>query len=243
MVLNPQPEEWIAIIVFLVTGFLPPMSLILSAYAHHYREWLAHPQAYRPYWFQPEFFGWIFTLVYLLISIAAFLTWREGFRSANIPPGPISGDTPGDDIYISAMIIYTTFWGLSIAIGPVVFQIGLGWGWLIITFVFGLVLLGCAVALTVLFWTIWLVPGIMMLVGAVGVLYGCYVALMFWWAPVIYVADIANPFTYVYKEFNMGMTYTEQQGYYMPGYNGDQYANSQNNSQAYNGPYYNDKDV
>lgn len=237
MVLNPQPEEWVALTAFLVTGFLPVMSLILSAYAHHYRQWLTHTQAYKPYWFQAEFFGFIFTLVYVLISIAAFLAWREGFRSDNAPPGPISGDTPGDDIYISAMIIYTAFWGISLAIGPVFFQMGLQWGWLFLPFVLGLVLLGCAAALTALFWIIWIVPGIMMLVGAVGVLYGCYVVLMFWCAPVRDVADLANPFDYVYKEITMGVQYTEQYGYYMPELNGVQYANGQN----YDDPYYNNK--
>ncbi len=220
---NPLVEEWLAIPIFLVTGFLPLISFILSANAIHYRQWFRSPRVYMPYFFHPEVFAWIKILVYLLISIAAFLVWREAFRFTIYPMmiNNFSGDEPGETTFLVSMILYTIFWALSIAMGPVFFVIGIQMGWLGVSVLLNIVLLGTAAALTVLFWIVWIVPGIMMLVGTVFIGYALIINILFYMQDVNLVILMADPVRNMYDQYIYYQTQTQMtmESYYMSQYN------------------------
>lgn len=165
---DPVPLEWLALDGFLVTALVPWAILALTAHGFRWKSWWDSERFFKPaLMWHPMAYSALFFFVYGAAGVGGWLVWREGFRSDNVPPNPSSGNIPDDTNYFLANIFYLIFWIMSCFIGPCFFIFSLEMKIIAGSCVLSFIVFGLAVALTVMGFLIWFVPGILFLVVAI----------------------------------------------------------------------------
>lgn len=165
---NPTAVEWLSLDTFLVTALLPWAILALSAHGFRWKSWWENDRIMKPsIMWHPMAYSALFFLIYGAAGVGGWFIWREGFRSENTPPDPSSGNIPSETNYFLANIFYICFWIFSCFIGPCFFIFSLEMKVMAGSCILSFIVFGLAVALTVMGFLIWFVPGILFLVVAV----------------------------------------------------------------------------
>lgn len=192
---DPSSEEWIGLLVFLSTSALAAFSFVHSSASYHWKVFYRRSDVYTPPLFIPELYSTLRVLSWLTIGLGVWFGWREGFRSEEIPPVPVSGVIPTTNAFFLLMLFYIIFLGLSTAFAFSFFGLGLNLGWMGVVLFFDLATLASIIVMIIYGWKIWFLSGLLILVGGV---YACYsvvmVFLQWLYLPVLLENTIADPF-------------------------------------------------
>lgn len=177
---DPVPTEWLALDAFLVTSIVPWAVLVLSANGFKWKLWWEKRDLKKPMIGHPMMYSLLFLLICVAAGVAAWFVWREGFRSDNIPPNPSSGNIPSNLNYFLANIFYLVFWIMACFVGPCFFIFSLEMKYMVWSCILSFLIAGLAIALTVMGFLIWFVPGIIFLVVAIFCCFQFLLSCMFY---------------------------------------------------------------
>jgi len=173
---NPDPDEWLALSAFFVTGLIGWFSVIVSGAGFRLRGYSGwHRKSEFSFMVHPFAFAVFLFIAQCAASVSAWLAWREGHRSDNVPPDPSSGVVPTNTIFFLENIFYFIYWTVLLISGPLFFMVMLihhvVWPAALLAFI----MLCLSIALLVLGFLIWTVIG------------GIYVIPVVFWAYAVIV--------------------------------------------------------
>lgn len=203
-VYEPTSTEWIALLAFLVSAATAAFTFVFAALAFHWRIYYKRRDIYHPPFFIPELYSLLRVLCILLIGVGTWMAWREAARAeSGVPEDPEEPDpTQGD--FFKSMLFYIIFLGLEGGFGLSFFHIGLSLGWFGFPVLLELGALAMAVTLTVYAWLIWWLPGMLILIGTVFVLYSVIMMALYWlYGAVAFETFYLNPVEGMYENMMM----------------------------------------
>jgi len=180
---NPDPEEWLALDVFFVLGLLGWLSIVLSGAATGFRL-----TGYNGYKRRTHFSGLVHPIFFSIFcffaqcgaAVAAWLAWREGHRSDNIPPDPSSGTEPSNTFFFLENIFFFIYWIFVLLAGPISFVVMLECHMIWPIIIISVIILCLTIALVVMGFLIWSVIGGIYVIPLVFWLYATIVIIYFY---------------------------------------------------------------
>lgn len=155
VVFSPTPTEWIALIVCLLAGGLSAVCFIITAFAFHWKEWYLRVGMYHPKYLIPELYGFVRTLIILMIGLAGFYVLRA-LLEADLATTPITNASAR-----AALILFIILLGLTGSFGFMFFWVGLTLSWMIVACFWEFATMAVCIVMTYYFWVISLAAGIL----------------------------------------------------------------------------------
>lgn len=177
---NPAPEEWIALFVFLGSAAWAAFTFLSSSDAFRWGMYFSRDGMYQPPFFIPELYNALRVGAWVLIGLGVFFGWREGFRSDETPPVPVSGDVPSVNNFFLLILFYLIFLIVSAIFSRAFFGAGMRHGWMGVPLFFDLATLAMAILMIIYGWKIWFLSGLLILIGAVYCLYSVIMVGLLW---------------------------------------------------------------
>ena len=178
---SPDDLEWVSLNQSFAAALLGWVVLVAFAHGFKWTSWWYKSAMTKPWGLNPLVFSALFFGAQSLVAVGYWLDWREGHRSDLIfyaTAEPFSGNVPSTGNFFSVNLLFLIYWIVSLGLGPSYFmcclQYHVSWMPLLIS----VVLFGLNVALLVISYLIWWVPGILFSVSLVFWIYAICVAFM-----------------------------------------------------------------
>lgn len=192
---NPSSEEWIALLVFLGSSALAAFAFVHSAASYHWKMYFRRADIYHPPFFIPELYSTLRVCAWVLIGLGVWFGWREGFRSEETPPVPVSGDIPTVNDFFLLNLFYLIFLITSVAFAFSFFGLGFNMGWMGAVVFFDVATLAMVILIVIYGWKIWFLSGMLALIGGVYALYSVIMVFLLWlYRPPILENVYVDPF-------------------------------------------------
>lgn len=159
---DPNPSEWLGLLIFLLSGLLGFFSFSVTAIAGKWR--VLSSDGLLP----ASFYSFLFSVCYLFsmlsISIGTWLVWADSVRCVDPMVAPRNSSTCPSSLLINVtMILYLVYFVLIVSFPPLLFAFP---SWRLIPFIISFSIFGLAISLTITVFDLWLLPGLLVFFGS-----------------------------------------------------------------------------
>jgi hypothetical protein len=114
-----EPDEWIALFVWLLVWMLPIIVFYIGACGHHWKLWYSYSEFKPPLFPGPILHISLIGFSNFLYAIGAFMVWKIGRRQIIQNPG---GDMDSPNLYYAFMILNVVLIAMECMSGPIMWD-------------------------------------------------------------------------------------------------------------------------
>ena len=159
---DPNPSEWLGLLIFVLSGLLAFFSFSVSAIAGKWR--VLSDDGLLPASFYSILFSIFYLFSTLAISIGTWLVWADAVRCVDPMVAPRNSSLCPSSLLINVtMILYIIYFVLIVAFPPLRFAFP---SWRLMPFILSFAVFGLAISLTIAVFDLWLLPGLLVFFGS-----------------------------------------------------------------------------
>lgn len=159
---DPNPSEWLGLVIFLLSALLAFFSFSVSAIAGKWRVLTSNGLL------PASVYSFLFSILYLFsvlaISLGTWLVWADAVRCVDPAVAPRnSSSCPTSSLLNVSLILYIIYTVLIVIFPPFLFAFP---SWRLMPFVISFAIFGLAFSLTIAIFNLWLLPGLLSFFGS-----------------------------------------------------------------------------